>query len=264
MVSPLPCYYGEREINSLTTGRLEFFVNKRVIFKWVFTLFFISSTTPLIAEDTIVLSTHLTKERYDYKVTFTIMQEAFKRNGLKLILKPLPGLRALVEADRGRTDGDAHRIDGILEKKGLHNLIRIPEIQQVVHDYAWAKKDISLKNGWSELSSYTVAVHLGTVFVSEKAKAYAKWVAAVGTTRQQFKMLDAGRVDLVIATLSNADILKTELRDSGIRRIYPPLTSLPIYTYLHKKHSTLVPKIAESLQAMKMDGTYQRLIQNVQ
>ena len=239
-------------------------MNKRIMFKVVLTLFFMFSATPIIAEDTIVLSTHLTKGRYDYKATFMIMQEAFKRNGLKLILKSLPGLRALEDADRGKTDGDAHRVHGIIEKRGLHNLIRIPEIQQVVHDYAWAKKDISLKNGWSELSSYTVAVHLGTIFVSEKAKEYAKWVATVGTTRQQFKMLDAGRVDLVIATPSNADILKSELKESGIRRIYPPLTSLPIYTYLHKKHSTLVPKVAEALQAMKMDGTYQRLIQNIQ
>ena len=75
---------------------------------------------------------------------FIFVKTPVKRNGLKLILKPLPGLRALVDADRGKTDGDAHRVYGIIEKKGLHNLIRIPEIQQVVHDYAWAKKDSTL------------------------------------------------------------------------------------------------------------------------
>ncbi len=239
-------------------------MNKRVILKSVFTLIFIFSATALIAKDTIVLSTHLTKGRYDYEVTFIIMQEAFKRNGLNLILEPLPAARALIKAESGETDGDAHRIYGLIEKKGLHNLIRIPEIQQIVHDYAWAKKDLNLKNGWSDLSPYKVAVHFGTVFVSEKARAHAKEVNAVGTTDQLFRMLDIGRVDLVIATPSNADILKTELRNSGIRRIDPPLTSLAIYTYLHKKHRTLVPKIAKALHAMKMDGTYQRLMQNIQ
>ena len=85
-------------------------MNKRVIMRIVFTFIFVFSATALIAQDSIVLATHLTKGRYDYKVTFIIMQEAFRRNGLNLILEPLPAKRALIEAESGRLDGDAHRI----------------------------------------------------------------------------------------------------------------------------------------------------------
>jgi len=230
----------------------------------VITLF---SATPLIAlaQNSIVLSTHLTKGRYDYQVTFIVMEEAFKRIGFKLIINPMPGSRSLLQADEGKTDGDAHRIFDLIEKKGLKNLIRIPEVQQVIHDYAWSNKDLDLNNGWSDLSPYSVGVHLGTVFVPEQAKKHAKYVWPVNNTEQMFKMLVADRIDLVIATPSNAGILKSKtFRNSGIRRIEPPLTSLDIYTYLHKKHRDLVPRVAESLHNMKIDGTYLKLIQGIQ
>jgi len=240
-------------------------MNKLFISKTILIVIFLFSSHPLLAQDSIVLSTHLTKGRYDYKVTFIIMEEAFKRNDLKLELQPMPGSRSLQQAEDGKTDGDAHRIFDLIKNKGLHNLIRIPEIQQVIHDYAWSKKNLNLDNGWSDLSAYTVGVHLGTVFVPAQAKKHAKFVWPVNNTEQMFKMLITDRLDLVIATPSNADILKTEaFKNSVIRRIEPPLTSLDIYTYLHKKHRDLVPRVAESLHTMKVDGTYRKLIQSIQ
>jgi len=38
------------------------------------------------------------------------------------------------------------------------------------------------------------------------------------------------------------------------------LESVPSYVYLHPKYAILVPRLARALQAMKQDGSYQKLI----
>ena len=74
-------------------------------------------------------------------------------------------------------------------------------------------------------------------------------------------MLNAGRFDLAISAPSGAVHLKSpKYASSGIRRLEPSLRSFPVYTYLHKKHANLVPLVAGALHMMKLDGTYERLL----
>ncbi len=44
-----------------------------------------------------------------------------------------------------------------------------------------------------------------------------------------------------------------EFKDSKIR-IAGVMESFPIYPYLHKKHASLAPKMAEIIKAMKAEG----------
>lgn len=218
---------------------------------------------PALAVDTIVLSTHMIKDSYNFNTTKVIMAEAFQRVGRKMTLKSTPGNRALHEAETGTTDGDAHRIYGILEIKKLKNLIRIPETQQTISTYAWSKTITKIDNGWDSLKNLHVGVYLGSALLNKLAKKYAKTVTSAGTTEKMFRMLDRGRFDLAISAPSGAVHLNSsEFANSGIRRLEPALRSFPVYTYLHKKHAALVPLVAEALHMMKLDGTYERLLKS--
>ena len=216
---------------------------------------------PAQAEDTIVLSTHMIKDSYNFNTTKVIMAEAFRRVGIKMTLRPTPGNRALHEAETGITDGDVHRIYRILEIKKLKNLIRVPETQQTISTYAWSKTITKIDNGWDSLKDLHVGVYLGSALLNKLAKKYAKRVSSVGTTEKMFRMLNGGRFDLAISAPSGAVHLNSpEYTNSGIRRLEPALRSFPVYTYLHKKHADLVPLVAEALHMMKLDGTYERLL----
>ncbi|SCA55885.1 conserved exported hypothetical protein [Candidatus Terasakiella magnetica] len=224
-------------------------------------LFILLSCSVARANETITLSTHLAPNSLVYKTTKAILTEAFRRVGKDLILRATPGERPIIEAENGKTDGDAHRIFDIIKIKKLKNLVRVPEVQQVISDYAWSKTVNNLDDGWEGLDKYRVGVHSGSILISEKATQYAKSVTKVGKHDLLFEMLKLDRFDILITTPSAAEVLKTnQFKNSGIRKIGKPLTSLPIYTYLHKRHKDLVSKLAQALRSMKADGSYDKIL----
>lgn len=221
-------------------------------------------TDIVIAENKIMIfSTHVREGTIVYKTTFSLMEEAFKRIGFGFVMKTYPGKRALSYSNEGKTDGEAHRIYGIIDR--YPNLVRIPEIQQIIYNYAYATRDINLDNGWKDLAQYKVALQRGSIFLTEMSKKYAKDTDELSDTIQLFRYLKAGRGDLVLFTPAGAGIIlkMEEFKNSKIKRIEPPLTALPIYAYLNKKHSELAPEVAKALFEMKMDGTYKKIINNV-
>lgn len=232
----------------------------------IISIYFIMFTTLATAENKIMtFSTHVQEDSVVFKTTFVLMEEAFKRLGFGFALKTFPGKRALNFSNQGKTDGEAHRIYGITNNGKYPNLVRIPEIQQIIYNYAYAFRDINLESGWEGLGAYKVAVIRGSVFLTEMSNKYAKDTQELSSLIQLLRFLKIGRAD--IALLSPAEIghilEMEEFKNTNIRKIGPPLTALPIYAYLHKRHSELAPKVARTLHEMKMDGTYQRLIESV-
>ena len=71
---------------------------------------------------------------------------------------------------------------------------------------------------------------------------------------QLLKMLDKGRLDLVVAQVPDAlrSILKFNL--TGIHSLDPSISYLPLYHYLHKKHVDLIPEIERVLEGMVNEG----------
>lgn len=223
-------------------------------------------TTLATAENnTMIFSTHVQEGTIVFKTTFVLMEEAFKRLGFGFALKTYPGKRALILSNEGKTDGEAHRIYGITNNDKYPNLVRIPEIQQIIYNYAYATRNINLDNGWEELGKYKVAVQRGSIFLTDMSNRYAKNTHELSSIIQLLMFLKVGRAD--IALMNPAEIghilKKEEFKTTNIRKIGPPLTALPIYAFLHKRHSELAPKVARALHEMKMDGTYQRLIESV-
>ena len=73
------------------------------------------------------------------------------------------------------------------------------------------------------------------------------------------RMLNAGRIDLLITARINGLLLAKELGLDGIKPLSPPLSRLWVYHYLHERHKGLVPTIDAVFKAMQESGELEAL-----
>ena len=84
-------------------------------------------------------------------------------------------------------------------------------------------------------------------------------VVRVREPLQLFRMLKAGRVEVVVYEHWQGVVAARRVGLDDVVVHQPALQSLPLYLYLNSRHAALVPKFADALRAMKQDGTYARL-----
>ena len=217
--------------------------------------------TSASAKPIITFTTHVEPQSTAYKFTNLLLTEAFSRIGYKFSMKTLPGKRSLHEANKGVFDGEAHRFSGLNDNNEFPNLIRVPEIQQVIQNAMFSKRVKNIAMPWQALAKYSVTVPRGSVWLTAMAKQYAKDVQELSSPVIMLNFVKHGRADIALMSIEAAELLTSkEFQESGVKQIGPVLSTLAIYTYLHKKHKKLVPKLAFALHQMKLDGSYQRLI----
>jgi polar amino acid transport system substrate-binding protein len=78
-------------------------------------------------------------------------------------------------------------------------------------------------------------------------------VELVDTVEQAFRMLHAGRNDVVVDLRTTQCKLK-HFDVSGIRALEPPLARIPLYHYLHARHKALSAKLETVLTRMEQEG----------
>jgi len=217
--------------------------------------------TSVAAKPIIIFTTHVAPQSNAYKSTYLLLTEAFNRIGYTFSMKTLPGKRSLHEANKGAFDGEAHRFSGLNDNNDFPNLIRVPEIQQVIQNAMFSKRIINLTMPWQELANYSVTVPRGSLWLTAMAKQYAKEVQELSSHEKMLSFVKQGRADIALMSTEALDILASKaFKDSGIKQVGPVLSTLAIYSFIHKKHKALAPKLALALHEMKLDGSYQRLI----
>ncbi len=114
-------------------------------------------------------------------------------------------------------------------------------------------------NGWNSLkgTEYRVEYQRGTVTCEDNLpKVIRKENLSIITEQiQSLKKLISGRIDLfvdeesgVLTLLQSPEFKGSKIRSVGI------MESIVIYPYLHKKHASLAPKMAEIIKTMKTEG----------
>lgn len=187
-----------------------------------------------------------------------IINEVFSRIDIKVRLIKLPAERALINANNGIEDGDALRVEGL--EKIYPNLVRVPEQILDMEFVAFSKTvDISV-NGWDSLKPYVVGIVTGWKIL-EKNLADAKTLTTVNTPVQLFILLKNNRADIVVFERWQGIWIAKQL-GLKILVLEPPVASRPMFIYLHKKHLSLVPKVAQTLVKMKQDGSYDLFVAN--
>ncbi|MBF0309152.1 MAG: transporter substrate-binding domain-containing protein [Magnetococcales bacterium] len=185
-------------------------------------------------------------------------QELFSRLGVFVDIQYLPAERSLINANQGIDDGDVCRIAGM--EKSYPNLVRVPErVMSYEHVIFSRSAGIHVRLP-EDLKPYDVGVVKGWKII-EWNTTPAHSVTLVDSGEQLFAMLNQGRIDLAIIERLSGLMLIREMGYSGIQVLEPPFLSGDWYLYLHRRHSHLVPILAEEIRRMKADGSYQRIFE---
>lgn len=192
--------------------------------------------------------------------TNLVLKEALNRIGYKIAFRVLPNERSLISSNKGLSDGELHRTKGM--EKTYPNLIRVPEKLMDWKFVVFSKQDINTKQGWNSLKPYVTSFITGWKIFEYNVPKDVK-ISKVRSPDGLFTLLDKERTDIALYELWQGLELIKKHNYKDIKVSYPPLANKAMFTYLHKKHAHLVPKLAQSLKEMKKDGTYERLYQKI-
>lgn len=207
---------------------------------------------PALAQESVLLS-----KREDPLAPFAakIAFEAFRRIGVKADFVQLPSERALQSADNGQTDGDLVRAAGI--DKLYPNLVQVPE-PMLTYDTVAFTKGLGFKiDGWESLRPFRLCVLRGMKLAETATEGMDRAIS--NDVAQAIMMLGGGRCD--VALLGYVVWPEIDRMMAGpLRSLDPPVSSVPLYLYVNKKHASLVKKLAEAMREMRADGTTDKIL----
>ena len=187
-----------------------------------------------------------------------LLQEAYTRVGYRLKVTSLPSERSLKMANSGKSDGEFLRVGGI--EKRYTNLIQISEPIANLEAVVFSYNSLDLRNNWAALEGNEVGLVIGIKFVEANMPVGAI-VTRVKNVEQLFHLLQAKRIAYAVYPRKLGEKFIRDNSMDDISVLEPPLASEPLFTYLNKKHSHLVPELTKALREMKQDGTFQRITQ---
>ncbi|MEN8256910.1 MAG: transporter substrate-binding domain-containing protein [Thermodesulfobacteriota bacterium] len=186
------------------------------------------------------------------------LQEAFRRIGKKSHLQSTGSAqRALLLANE-TGDGDAIRVPSIkkMAPGATSNLLQIPESIIDTTFNVYTKGKVFPLDGWQSLKNYQNGFRGGVKILEKNIPANR---TILPDSERLFQMLNQGRLDTVTEHSVIADYLITKLHLTGIKKLSPPLFSVPGYSFIHVKHRSLIPEISQVLSEMKTDGSFEQI-----
>lgn len=208
----------------------------------------------LQAENVMIFSTI---ENSSYAtISKTIMDIAYKRLKVDISVLDLPAERAVITANSGTVDGELYRIKNIQLK--YKNLIMIPVPIGKLEGIAISQNKSISMNNWEELSGHRVCFRRGVKFAEKGLSNITARV--INSNKQLMTMLEQKRCDIiVIARITSIPLMNRLIESKKIELYYNILQTYPLYHYLHKKNSHLVPQLTKVLNDMQREGIIDRV-----
>jgi polar amino acid transport system substrate-binding protein len=198
------------------------------------------------------------EETPDIEISRLVLSKAYGKLGIDIKIQRLPGLRALIYANEGLTDGELFRAAGV--EDDYVNLVRVNVPINTVDVVVITKNRSFEVTGWQSLKPYYIGVQSGITFIeSSISKMEGLKVARVKSSSQLLRMLNNERIDAVVAPRISAILSLADLRFKTMTILEPPLQILPLFHYLNKKHQSLVPELENVLQKMEDDDEIKRI-----
>ena len=206
-----------------------------------------------------------------YRWTESIYTEVFRRIDMKIRFHYYPLKRASVQVNRGEADGEPARIYSYAET--YTNLVRVDEVvfSMVVAAYA---SDPSIKglDGWQSLrnSDFLVEYPRGMKLCELNLAKVVRpdLLRAINESYQGLARLAKKRIDIYVEDVNSTSPLienpdfqfKSQVHVAGV------MQETPLYMYVHKKYSAIVPELAGTIRSMKSEGlidTYRQEVFNI-
>ena len=193
----------------------------------------------------------------------SLITEAFRRMAVDVELKTLPWRRALKELELGHAGlGGLYRSRERQEKYDYSE----PLFEEQIAIYSLAAngklfhelrdlegKRVGVINGWYYSDDFSAALKSGRIKVQP-----------VADDKTNMRKLQLGRLDAVLAITQSGDgVLHAMALDRVITRSQQPFLTNPVYLAFHRRaqQQALLQQFNQTLQAMRQDGTYGRLVQ---
>lgn len=187
----------------------------------------------------------------------SITREILKRIGYDLEIEIYPTARSIYNLNNGLVDGEMSRIGGL--EDSYPKIIHVSEKLYDVIFYIYSKKKIDSQLGWKALENKKVAYIHGWKIIDINIPETAI-VTRAKNNKQLLDLINKGRVDYFIYSGWLDESFRNELKQSGIHHHHPALDKRPVYMYLNKKHSDLIPLLKQAMQGMKKDGSYDAIV----
>lgn len=190
------------------------------------------------------------------------LEEAFKRIGEKAqLIHTGSAQRALVMANE-EGDGDAMRVPDIkkIAPDITQNLVIVPEPILEIQFYVYTQKKGVKVDGFQSLAGLNNGFRVGAKILE---KNIPEKRTILPDSVRLFKMLAQGRLDTVIEHNMIAEYIKKELDIFGVKRLEPPLVTVPGFCFVHRKNIHLVNKLANSLSEIKKDGSFLKIEKSI-
>ncbi len=189
------------------------------------------------------------------EIAFTVLEEAYNRIGIEISSKTLPAERSLILSNNGVTDGEVGRVKAI--QNNYPNLVIVPVSINLIEGMVFTKElDFEVK-GWESLRPFKIGYRRGTKFAENATRGMN--VVSVSSNDQSLKMLSLGRVDLVVMTRVEGYFSIKQLNLDEIKVIEPPLVTLELFHFLHKKNESVLRRITEILEQMEEEGRIEEI-----
>ena len=192
----------------------------------------------------------------DQAIGAVIVKAAYEKLGIPVKFAILPGKRALAESSEGRADGEVHRIVEIGDD--YPTLLRVPTPINYIEPSVFSKKHKFEVTDCAALQGYQIGIVRGVKHSQLCTQGMQKVFVGDDLTGVM-RMLNAGRIDLLITARINGLLMAKELGLDDIKPLSPPLSRLWVYHYLHERHKGLVPTIDAVFKAMQESGELEAL-----
>jgi len=202
-------------------------------------------------------------DSYNPSITVPLLTEAFKRNGIKFYAEYQPSLRSLKLSNSGVFDGELHRVHNfhIVSKAQYPNLLRVESQLLSVWLAAFSTRPLKISS-WKDLQGLKVAYYRGRKNITNilDQVLIPNNIVRVQDDQQAFMLLSTNRVDVVITTSIQGRKI-TENTPAFAKIIEAgKLQQSKIFAYMHLKHEQLAEKIAVTIEQMKTDGTFEKIV----
>lgn len=186
-----------------------------------------------------------------------VLNEAYRRIGIRMRLVAMPGKRSLASADSGETDGDLCQAKGIM--KAYQHLVEVPHPLTKAEMVAFSRRKLDIRN-WEDLRPYVIDYERGVEVVEENTAGMK--ATPTNSIEAGFRKMLAGHADVHIDAKTSGLFM---LKRIGYRHVYisAPLNVHTLHHHLNIKHAALVGRLNASLAQMQRDGTIAKIERSV-
>ena len=184
-----------------------------------------------------------------------VLREAYRRLGCEVRFEYYPGNQSLIWANQGISDGDVARIAGT---EDVTDLVRVPTPVYQIEQVAFTKSVKRPVKQWGDLKGLSIGVVEGIRITALATEGLERMMAK--DIEHLFRLLVHDRVEVVAMDRHSGELeIARHFSGSGIHVLGQPLSSMPLYHMLNRRHEKLVPLLDAVLREMAAKGEIEAL-----